>query len=240
MTQLNRRDFVAGLGIPFFGPRDKKVAQIKFKAHRHGKSNRRYFHVHGNETTARDVLLDLLKTSRGTAYLIENDVRNARLNAGNIDPNRMFSREGAERSLRRLNPGWPESTLYNALLALEKDRLKLVKALIPPDDGLLVAMHNNSAGYSIKDEIPISDRHALNDPQNPRDFLLATAEADYDRIAKSPFNVVLQRNPPPPDDGSLSRLCNKYGIRYVNIEAALGNFQKQKQMLQFLDTNLPA
>jgi hypothetical protein len=46
--------------------------------------------------------------------------------------------------------------------------------------------------------------------------------------------MVLQNLAPKEDDGSLSRLAARRGLRYVNIEAAHGNFQKQSEMLDWL------
>ena len=70
-------------------------------------------------------------------------------------------------------------------------------------------------------------------------FLLASNAKDFALLEKSPFNCVLQTNPAPPDDGSLSRLCAKRGIRYVNIEAALGDTAAQRAMLGWCLKNLP-
>ena len=40
---------------------------------------------------------------------------------------------------------------------------------------------------------------------------------------------------PQEDDGSLSRLCATRGVRYVNIEAALGNAEAQQRMLDWIE-----
>ena len=77
-----------------------------FREIRRGDDRRRYIWIHGNEHTAREVLRDHIRRYDGRAFLIDNDVRNVRLNGGQLDPNRMFSREGAERNLRTLNPAW--------------------------------------------------------------------------------------------------------------------------------------
>ena len=117
---------------------------------------------------------------------------------------------------------------------LDRNREKLVRALLPTPGGLLVALHNNSQGYSVLDEVPISDQAALNDSAHPHDFLLCTQPPDFERLARSPYNVVLQNLAPKEDDGSLSRLAARRGLRYINIEAAQGNFQKQSEMLDWL------
>ncbi len=219
--------------------KEYRIGGIRFTELKNGKSKRRYLHVHGNETTAREVLREHMSRYRGIAYFVVSEKRNVEVQGGcMVDPNRMFSRVGAEKSMKRFNRDAPELRINNCLGALDRDREKFVKKLLPPKGGVLIAMHNNSEGYSVNDELAISDQVALNDKDNPRDFMLATNEADFQIIAKSPFNVVLQktvRN----EDGSFSVLAATRGVRYVNIEAALGNRTKQAAMLEFLDKNLP-
>lgn len=239
--QSRREWLLLGAALPFwpFGPRDRKIANIRFERIKNGSSKRRYLHIHGNESTARDLLRQHLKTYQGTGYIVDSDVRNVPVGAVRIDPNRMFSSEGAALNLWRLNRRAPEAWQQNAVIYLERDRDKFVRAILPPDGGLLIALHNNGQGYSVNDEIPISDAVSVPDKTNPRDFMLTTQRADFELIRKSPFNIVLQESSRGAEDGSLSRLCAKRGIRYVNIEAALGNYQQQKQMLEWLEQNLP-
>jgi hypothetical protein len=155
-----------------------------------------------------------------------------------IDPNRMFSNEGAHRSLIRLNPGASAARVANALHQLNAGRESFVRRLLPGRGGLLVALHNNSRGYSIDTEIPLSVRHSVKPGQDRHDFLLATDASDYALLESSPFNCVLQTAAPPPDDGSLSRLCARRGTRYINIEAALGRRGEQAAMLNFVLSRL--
>ena len=105
---------------------------------------------------------------------------------------------------------------------LDRGREKLVRALTPPRGGLLVALHNNSEGYSVNDEVPISDQTSLRQPAQPHAFFLCTNPADFEVLKASPYNVVLQQHGPKQDDGSFSRLAAARGIRYVNLEVAPG------------------
>jgi len=233
LDQFSRRQFLAA--FPFFWrPRFISLAGVRFEVIRRGCSSYRYLVIHANEDTARQVLRTHMKTSRGTAYLATGTERTVRIAGAAADPNRIFSRQGAERNLRRLNPRLAADRLQAALDRLDGQREKLVRALLPPPGGLLVALHNNSQGYSVLDEVPISDRVALNDSAHPHDFLLCTQPPDFERLARSPYNVVLQNLVPKQDDGSLSRLAARRGVRYVNIEAAQGDFQKQSEMLEWL------
>ncbi len=239
-----RREWLAGAAVPFwpfwpFNPKNQKIAGVRFDIVRNGKSHHRYFHVHGNETSARELLYDHMRKYKGTGFTVNSLERQVPVGALQIDPNRMFSREGAERSLRRVNANYAEAELQNALIYLERDRKKFVKAILPPEGGLLIALHNNSAGYSVETEVPISDEVSLADAKNPHEFMLTTSRPDFAILKTSPFNVVLQDKAPPDDDGSLSRLCTKLGVRYVNIEAALGNVEGQRRMLDWVETKLP-
>lgn len=237
-ARLTRRSILFSATSLLAAPKEHRIGSIRFTELKNGKSNRRFLHVHGNETTAREVLRDHMARHRGAAFFVVSDKRNVEVQGGClIDPNRMFSRIGAEKSMQRFNRDAPATRINNCLAALDRDREKFVKKLLPPKGGVLIAMHNNSEGYSVNDELAISDQVALNDKDNPRDFMLATNEADFQVIAKSPFNVVLQktvRN----EDGSFSVLAASRGIRYVNIEAALGNKDKQAKMLAFLEAKL--
>lgn len=214
------------------------MAGISFRIERRAKSPHRYLHIHGNETTAREVVMEQVNLHGGTALLIESETRYVPLRSGRIDPNRMFSTEGASRNLKMLNAGWSEAQIADASRALMKDRHKFLRAIRPPSGGRIVALHNNSNGYSVESELAISDKKSLKDAKNPHEFFLATDPADYAKLAASPYNVVLQNTAPKDDDGSLSRLAAKLGIRYVNLECGLGKIERQRELLGWLEGNL--
>ena len=239
---LSRREFlVAGsfLGwLPFFRPSHIDLAGARFRIVRNGSSPRRYLFIHGNEETARAVLTSHMRAHEGTAYLIESHTRNVDIAGGKLDPNRMFSREGAAANLARLNPDWPPERVQAALALLDRGREKLLRALTPPDGGLTFALHNNSEGYSVADEEPISDAGSIREPDNPHAFFLCTNPEDFRKLSASPYNVVLQQHAPKEDDGSLSRQAALRGFRYVNLEVALGQAARQKEMLDWAEWNL--
>jgi len=240
---FSRRQFLAFGWFPFFRPKHISLAGARFGILRNGHSTRRYLLIHGNEETARAVLTRHMETHEGIAYLVQNHTRNvpvnsAQMNSVQIDPNRMFSRAGAEASLKRLNPGLAADGLQAALDLLDRGRERLVRALLPPQGGLLVALHNNSEGYSVQDEAPISDATSLREPGNPHAFFLCTGPGDFAKLQTSPYNVVLQQHAPKDDDGSLSRLAAARGVRYVNLEVGLGQTDRQQEMLRWLEWNL--
>jgi hypothetical protein len=235
----SRREFLAFGWFPFFRPKHISLAGARFNILRNGSSPRRYLLIHGNEETARAVLTHHMETHEGIAYLIESHTRNVTVDTAEIDPNRVFTRAGAEASLKRLNPNGSPQQLESALQILDRGRERLLKALLPPGRGLLIAVHNNSDEYSVTDEQPISDAVSLREPGNPHAFFLCTDPADFALIAQSAYNVVLQQKKPVEDDGSLSRLAANRGVRYVNLEVRMGNSDRQTEMLRWLDWILP-
>jgi hypothetical protein len=241
VTTGSRRDFLALSlgGFPFFWrPRFVQLAGARFRIVRHGGSAHRYLMIHGNEDTARQVLLQHMRTARGTAFVVQGHLRQVPILGGQLDPNRMFSRVGAEANLKRLNPQWTLAEIARALDLLDRHRESLVHALLPPPGGRLVALHNNSEAYSVRDEVPISDRTSLAEPGQPHAFFLCTDPRDFAVLAQSPYNVVLQGKPATEDDGSLSRLAAQRLVRYVNLEVALGDFDRQRKMLLWLEEHL--
>jgi len=237
----SRREFLS-LGVfgwlPF-RPKHVDLAGARFRIVRYGRSDRRYLVIHGNEDAARQVLIAHMRSRSGVAHLVESVTRNVPIDGGQIDPNRMFSRVGAEASLKRLNPDWAPERIGRALDVLDRGRERLVRALLAPRGGLTVALHNNSPGYSVRDEQPISDAASIREPGNPHAFFLCTATEDFRRLSESAYNVVLQKMAPPADDGSLSRLAAARDARYVNLEVAHGQSARQKEMLEWLEWTLP-
>ncbi|MCX6595923.1 MAG: hypothetical protein NTV70_06115 [Acidobacteria bacterium] len=234
----SRRELLLGLGAIWpFGPRPLELADTRLRVVRRGRSSWRFLHIHGDESTARTVLEQAAPA--GLSFFVESERREVPIAGGSIDPNRLFSHAGADRSLRRRNRQWSEAQLINAGLHLDHQRPKLLDALLPRDGGVLIALHNNGVGYSIETEIPLSQKVSFKDPSRPGDFMLATSARDFALMETSPFNCVLQSSAPPPDDGSLSRQCALQGKRYVNIEARSGGHEIQRAMLDWLIAHLP-
>ena len=239
---MHRRQFLAvsGPGIVLqwrWFDREPEIAGIRFREV-HTGAGRHYIWLHGNEQTAREVLEEHMKAANGRALFVRSTDRYVSLFGGRVDPNRIWSREGAGQNLKTLNPSWTAQELARALGAIEDDRPAFLKGLLPRQGRVLVALHNNGPAYSVSDEVPISDSIALNDREHPDEFMLCTIPTDFELLSGGPYNVVLQHRAPKQDDGSLSRLCAARGIRYVNIEAALGNAGAQRKMLDWVERML--
>ncbi len=215
------------------------LAGIKFKVLQNGESDRRYIWLHGDEQTARMALERHMKSNAGKAFLVTGIVRESEFFGGIIDPNRIFSSEGAKANIQKYNRKWSRAKKKETLEIINKDRDPFLKEVLPKNGGLLVALHNNFKGYNVKKEVHKSDAVSIKKDQNPRDFFICTNRSDFDILAKSPFNVVLQESPPKKDDGSISWAAMRHGVRYVNIETRLGWLSQQTKMLNYIEKNLP-
>ena len=252
-TEFSRREFLAlgGAGavlrspfhhLPWWRPKEVAMAGARFRIVRthlkHQPSRRRYLLIHGDEQTAREVLLSHMQSHSGVAFVVEGQTRNVSVASGQIDPNRMFSRRGAQVSLQNLNPGWTPAQVDAALDLLDREREPFLQAILPPERGLMVALHNNQQ-YNFAEEEPVSDQSARNQPDNLHALFLCTDPADYKLLAASPYNVVLQQRMRAPDDGSLSRRAAARRLRYVNLEVKEGDATRQREMLDWLEQHLP-
>lgn len=255
-NEFSRRELLALTGVgavikwpihqlPWWRPKELGLAGAEFQIVRsnikHKPSRRRYLLIHGDEETAREVLAQHMQTHSGVAFVVESKTRNVPIDAdgatGEIDPNRMFSRRGAEVSLKHLNPKWTEDQVDAALALLDAERERFLDTVLPSNGELMVALHNNQT-YSFTVEQPVSDQSALNQPDNPHNFFLCTEPGDYKLLAGSPYNVVLQRDMRAPDDGSLSRRAAARRLRYVNLEVKAGDAAHQQEMLDWVEKNL--
>lgn len=233
---MQRRSFLLGW-IPFFHRREAELSGIQFRVIRHDRSRHRYLVIHGDEDTARDVMTKYMSDHKGVAFIVTGKQREVVIRSVKVDPNRLFSRTGAEFSIRGLNPGIDVERLIEVLGFLDDHRGELLRHLLPPQGGRLFALHNNR-DYSVQDELAASNRTSIKEPALPRNFFLCTDPKDFEILQQSPYNVVLQTDPEP-DDGSLSRLCARRGIRYINLECAINEFDAQMERVRWLDEHLP-
>lgn len=219
---------------------DLSISEISFKVVKKGSSDRRFIWLHADEQTAKMALEAHMLSNPGIAFFIDNtNTREVLVSGGLVDPNRIFSSLGAQKNIHKYNPQWAPSKKKAVLNAMDKDRENFLNTLFPDSGEVVIALHNNFKGYNVKLEIPKSDTISIKKDQNPRDFYLCTNRKDFEILAKSPYNVVLQESYPKKDDGSLSWAAVKWGVRYVNIETRLGWLSMQKKMLKYANQNLP-
>lgn len=237
--KLNRRELLclsAAALAPTASPVD--LSGLHFDVLRHGQSPNRYVLLHGDEETARHVLTQQMERRAGIAHLMRSSTRMVEIHGLTLDPNRIFSDEGAFKTLRRENPNAPRESIDSLVIWLREHRQELMRALLPGEGGRLFALHNNSRGYNLEDEVAGSDETSLPMRSQTREFFLVTAPKDFAVLKQSPFNVLLQHTLRGEEDGSLSRYSAAHNIRYINLECALGNEAAQHRMVDWLEQNL--
>lgn len=215
-----------------------EIGGIKFKVVKKGNSDRKYIWFHGDEKTAKMALDHHMKTNEGTAYYIQNELREVNLYGGLIEPNRIFSSDGMKQAIQKYNPQWSVSKKKKILAIYDQGRSTFLNEIFPKNGEILIAIHNNFRGYNVNKEIKRSDSISIKIDQDPRDFFLCTNRTDFELLAKSPYNVVLQEKWIPENDGSLSWAAILHDVRYVLLETRLGWLNKQKEMLNYLHKNL--
>ncbi len=213
-------------------------AGAKFNLVQNGDSPNRYIWLHGDEQTARMALEYHIGLYNGLAFFIESETREIPFKSTIVDPNRIFSRDGAYYALRKFKPGWQPGTLKMALDEIDRERESFLDILMPNKNGLLISLHNNFRGYNVHKEKGNSQRISIKKNENPRDFIICTNSSDFEILVSSPYNVVLQNELPERDDGSLSWEALRRNVRYLNIETRLGYLSKQKAMLEYIEDNL--
>ena len=213
-------------------------AGAKFNLVQNGDSPNRYIWLHGDEQTARMALEYHIGLYNGLAFFIESETREIPFKSTIVDPNRIFSRDGAYYALRKFKPGWQPGTLKMALDEIDRERESFLDILMPIKNGLLISLHNNFRGYNVHKEKGNSQRISIKKNENPRDFIICTNSSDFEILVSSPYNVVLQNELPERDDGSLSWEALRRNVRYLNIETRLGYLSKQKAMLKYIEDNL--
>ena len=213
-------------------------AGAKFNLVQNGDSPNRYIWLHGDEQTARMALEYHIGLYNGLAFFIESETREIPFKSTIVDPNRIFSRDGAYYALRKFKPDWQPGTLKMALDEIDGERESFLDILMPNKNGLLISLHNNFRGYNVHKEKGNSQRISIKKNENPRDFIICTNSSDFEILVSSPYNVVLQNELPERDDGSLSWEALRRNVRYLNIETRLGYLSKQKAMLKYIEDNL--
>ena len=211
---------------------------IDFQVKKNGFSDVNYILIHGDEETARMLLSEHIKKNKGKAFFIKSKEREVVLGPTKVDPNRIFSRTGARKALKKFKPHWDHKELTKLLEKLDESRNIFLFNIFPSEGGLLIALHNNFRGYSVKDELTNSQLHSIKKDKNPRDFIICTDLKDYQKLKKGPYNVVLQNIIDEDNNGSLSWPALENGVRYVNIETRLGWLSQQRKMLKFVESSL--
>lgn len=199
-----------------------------------------FINLHDDEITSVDAAKRVLEVNGGLLIEVENNTqRNIRFRLDRhlyeVDPNRIFSKEGIARSLKQLG-----RTSDKAIDEIEKLGRRIIQ-LIPEETKCVIALHNNTADlFSVTEYAAGNKRSAdskkvyINTEQDADDFFLTTDKKLYEKLADKGFNTVLQDNKKCTQDGSLSVYCGKKNIRYVNCETEHGKTQQYYEMMKAL------
>lgn len=141
-----------------------------------------------------------------------------------FDPNRIFTREGAEATLKQYSP--PASLVTADIVGAVFDFGDAVLSRYGYSKlPVIVVMHNNGPGYSIDSYLPGAEfagdaaQVSVGDNATARNFFLVTRLPIYEGLVALGQNVVLQSQNAT-NDGSLSYLAMTGNKNYVNIEGA--------------------
>jgi len=214
---------------------------VKVKVTERG-SGLTYIALHDNENTAVTAAKSIIASHGGRLIeLSHGGGRNITFTlkgkSYSFDPNRMFTNLGIRATLTRQGAYSEE-----AHLAINEFALAVAEIIIKPQParGVLIAIHNNSNGNYSAMSYQKGNQYQrdasmvyINPKMDPDDFFLVTKSSVANAIKTKGFNVVLQSNRPT-DDGSLSVICGRIGVSYINVEAQEGHGSIQKQMLQLL------
>ena len=194
-----------------------------------------FLKLHDNETTAEEAAKSVLKETGGKLITIENnEERNIRFSIRNkdhvFDPNRIFSMQGINETLRR--SGGYNPAAANAVQDFSRSIFNKLDR-----NSHLITVHNNTDNrFSIltymTGELRRDAKMVYRNPEmDPDDFVLTTDQRLFVFLKAEKINVVLQDNASVTNDGSLSYYYGRQRRFYVNVEAEHGHLEEQVMMI---------
>jgi hypothetical protein len=196
--------------------------------------------LHDNENTSVEAASTILEQRGGMMIKIENGrqrVIRFRLKGVSyaFDPNRIFSKEGIEQTLR-------DNHRFSLAALNEVEKFaEQILALIPDSASCVIALHNNTEGaYSVKSYLPGGNRQwdaravYADSLQDADDIAFTTDSLLYQRMADNGYNSIWQNNKKAKKDGSLSIYFGELNKRYMNIETQHGKVAQYVKMLDKL------
>ena len=205
----------------------------------HLKSAPTFLNVHDDENTSVEAGKAVLEETSGRLIeLAHGGSRHLQFSVSGgqfaVDPNRIYSDAGIRATLER--QGDYSSAAHWAVKQFARKFLERFNLRREP---VIVALHNTVDGnYSIESYRPGAQHAAavadlfISPNRNRYDFFYVTDRRFFDYLKQRDFNVILQDNAAVPDDGSLSVYFSKKSIPYLNIEAELGQFDRQVEMVR--------
>lgn len=206
-------------------------------------SNLFFFTMHDNEYTSVRAGRRIIRNRGGRLLeLTHRGTRNISFQLGKrtyeFDPNRMFSVQGLNRSLREQSG--MEEIQPEVREATRKFAQFVVEQLSLDERTRLCTLHNTTDDLTVESYLPGEEfgQNAAKvhvDPERfTTDFFLVTGTDAYEWLRDRSWNVVLQDRQRVDEDGSLSVRARDEGIAYINVEARLGHVNTQKTMIEAL------
>ena len=165
-TLLNTPTFAATLNF----------CNIKFNLIHKRNHGKHYIWLHGDEKTAKQVLLSLAKKNPGKFFIIQSNHRLIKINGYALDPNRIFSDTGVRNTLKKYNPRITTNEIIKIVTLIQKQRPAFLAQILPAKKGILIALHNNQYSYSILDEKKNSVKTSIKNNQSKHNFFLCTSQ----------------------------------------------------------------
>ena len=214
--------------------------QIELKQFFEAKTNDILFlNVHQDEQTSIDAIQTFAKDiPLNFVYFSHKNTRRIKYQIGKhfytVDPNRIYTKQGRAETIETNH----KVTLRSKMIAkkLAKEVIDLIS-----NYKVIVTLHNNSdVNYSIKSYLPGGDEAQntaevfINPQMDADDFIYTTEKKYFDYLKQANYNVILQDNTHFVNDGSLSVYCGIHQIPYINIEAQLGHFDEQLELIKVI------
>ena len=206
------------------------------------------FAPHENENVANNYVTQQIIERGGVFVILRQDgKRLLRFDIApfevEIDPNRMFTKQGRRKNIIKHNPKLRTNTyVFHRAMRRSAALATLIISTMGGTDPsrTWLAIHNNTQGYLGDNKQGIGNISILQYQQKLADgaaFIMAvskqhgdeddlffvTKQQDFNTLQQNGWNAVLQHpqviTNPTEDDGSLSVYAQKLGIRYINIEA---------------------
>ncbi len=195
-----------------------------------------FINLHDDENTSIEAAIDVIDRFGGKLIQLKHTgERNLEFRIGRhgyeVDPNRIFTDQGARESLMKLSRYSEESMREVRTFAQ-----KIVEGI---NSDVIFTLHNNTdENYSAASYLDEYKNDAadvfIKEGSDPDDFFFVTERLFFDALKVRGFNVVLQNNETMTDDGSLSVLAAQRKIPYINIEAQHGHTEEQTRMLEVI------
>lgn len=184
-----------------------------------------FLNLHENENTsvvsARSFLYsnggNLVKFNHGHSRLVSFSLNKTTYS---FDPNRMFTSEGIESTLKQYGP-----YSVNAANEVSNFASQVLTFYDFTSQSIVLALHNNAGSYGASSYLPggpyENDASAvyIEEGTNPSDFFYVVNPNYFNWFAKNGYNVVLQNNETVTNDGSLSYYCGLQQKEYINFES---------------------